>query len=269
VKNDNQKPATAQAETDSACEPLAFIPATLDDAGLSPIQFRMYGHIARRAGNKGHYWESIPNAANHCGVDQRTARKAIRSLEKLNMIRCVKAKAGCTRVFLLTPPSDWSAPPTENDPSQKMRGVQKRQEGGLIECEPSPDKKCEGSPLKKCESKLLPEVSPLKAIPESVDSSRSCEHAPKKNGKVILELVDKSPPYNEAKRLEDWCFQLLGKDEMVNYGSRWRKRIQDDPGTVEKVLGETKSALNERRIRTTPAKYAEDYWARLKGKKPL
>src|SRR5581483_11251533 len=100
-------PPEGQARSATAREPMAFIPAALDDAGLTPIEFRMYGHFSRRAGSDGRFWESIENAAKHCDVDPRTARNAIRALEQRNLIRCVEAKPGHTRVYALTPPSDW------------------------------------------------------------------------------------------------------------------------------------------------------------------
>jgi hypothetical protein len=241
------------------------------------MQMRIYVHGARRAGTKqdGTFWESVPNCARCCGVHEKTARKGIHDLVEMGLWIVILAKPGDTVIYRLAPPVDWKQPLPKNNPSQKVAGVEKGEGSGPAAREGRTPKKREGSGPKIWETKVLPEVSPLKANPEGVEPqskpsspdtnipnslARSCEGEGEKT--LTLKLTSKTVPTNRAKGLEDWCFQLLGKDEMVRCGSRWRERAVSNPTKLEKILAEVKVMLGERKIRTTTAKAAEDLWKR-------
>lgn len=70
-----------------------FIPSWLDDAGLTPAQFRVYCHIARR----GACWESLPSFARCCKMDREGVQKAIRELESKGWIS--KRRTGRTMLL--------------------------------------------------------------------------------------------------------------------------------------------------------------------------
>lgn len=139
----------------------AFIPSFLDDYGLDPYEFRIYAHILRRAGG-GRCWESIPNMARHCRMNEKTARRAVKRLLTLGMIAsCVRQ--GATTEYTVTNPKQW-ATPTKSDPSQirplpnqgggasliREGGPTKLGRGGL------PDLVDEGYPNKEIPIKEIP-----------------------------------------------------------------------------------------------------------------
>lgn len=86
----------------------AFIPAFLDDYGLNSHEFRIYSHIARRAGS-GQCWESIEAIANHCCMDVKTARKAIALLTRARLLR-QQPRSGLTNLITLTHHREWADP---------------------------------------------------------------------------------------------------------------------------------------------------------------
>lgn len=65
-----------------------------------------------------------------------------------------------------------------------------------------------------------------------------------------------------AEWLEEQCVQVLGKDEMAWCGGRWRLRIQDEPGKMERVLAEVKTQQKEGKAIRNSGAYAEDLWQR-------
>jgi hypothetical protein len=58
-------------------------------------------------------------------------------------------------------------------------------------------------------------------------------------------------------------FEAALQVEWTNDAGKWINRIKTDPGKCESVIGETESAAREGRIKTTPARFAEDFWKRL------
>lgn len=85
----------------------AFIPAKLDDFKLTPIEFRLFCHIARRDDSSDHCWESVPNMAKWCGINKLTAWKALKALEGFKLV--VKARRfGRTAIFVVNDSDLWS-----------------------------------------------------------------------------------------------------------------------------------------------------------------
>ena len=82
-----------------------FIPSFLDDFGLDMASFRLYAHIARRAGS-GICWESVPAMAKVCQMDRKTAFKAFAFLQDRKMI-LVERRKGQTSLITLTNHSVW------------------------------------------------------------------------------------------------------------------------------------------------------------------
>jgi hypothetical protein len=96
---------------------LPFIPAELDDAGLSPRAFRLYCHIARR----GDCWAAIETMGATCGLNPKTVRKALAELKSRKAIS-VSERAGQTNLICCVATSLW-APHPKNDPTQNLEGV--------------------------------------------------------------------------------------------------------------------------------------------------
>jgi hypothetical protein len=79
----------------------------------------------------------------------------------------------------------------------------------------------------------------------------------RKNDKAYSTKASKlSIPQREiASRIET----ALG-DEWVNDAGKWINRIKSKLGKCERVIAEVESAAREGRIKTTPARYAEQIW---------
>ncbi|MFN3408374.1 MAG: hypothetical protein ACK45B_05235 [Limisphaerales bacterium] len=90
-----------------------FIPAALDDAGLTPAQFRIFCRICRR----GDCTESVPRMATACGLERKTVWAAIRTLTARGMIRRVK-RFGATSLLVATSPNAWAKPVPNGSPSR-------------------------------------------------------------------------------------------------------------------------------------------------------
>ncbi|MBD2653125.1 helix-turn-helix domain-containing protein [Synechocystis sp. FACHB-383] len=84
----------------------AFITSDLDDFGLDPYAFRIYGRIARRAGGRHGCFESIDNMAKACHMNRDTAYKAIKTLLKHQLI-VKETHKGKTSNYWLTPREQW------------------------------------------------------------------------------------------------------------------------------------------------------------------
>jgi predicted transcriptional regulator len=64
-----------------------FIPAWLDDAGLSPAEFRVLCHLIRRADNKtGIAWPSYASMTESLAMSKSTINRSIASLEKRGLL---------------------------------------------------------------------------------------------------------------------------------------------------------------------------------------
>jgi len=88
-----------------------FIPSFLDDFRLDPMAFRLYAHIARRAGS-GICWESIDRMAEVCQMNRKTAYKSFEILKSQNMILVEKRK-GKTSIITLTNHIVWEPIPNK------------------------------------------------------------------------------------------------------------------------------------------------------------
>ncbi|MCC7518212.1 MAG: helix-turn-helix domain-containing protein [Verrucomicrobiae bacterium] len=92
-----------------------FIRSELDDYILTANQFRVYAHLARRAGTDG-AWPSIKSMARTCRLHGDTVRRCLRCLRQLNLVRA-QARRGATTLYILTPYSDWKKPQSKGPPS--------------------------------------------------------------------------------------------------------------------------------------------------------
>ena len=57
---------------------------------LTPIQFTVYSFLVSSAGQKKVCWPSMKTIAANCGCSVNAAREAVRVLEQMGFIRCVK-----------------------------------------------------------------------------------------------------------------------------------------------------------------------------------
>lgn len=93
-----------------------FIHSELDDLGLDPFTFRIYGRLARRAGERGAF-ESVPNMAKHCKMSERQVRYSLKILLQLNLIRKTE-HPGKPANYTLTDLPEWKNPQEETTKEQ-------------------------------------------------------------------------------------------------------------------------------------------------------
>lgn len=65
----------------------AFVPAWLDDCGLTPTRFRVYCHLRRRAGADGKCYPAAPSIAKTCRISEDTVWPALNDLEHAGLIK--------------------------------------------------------------------------------------------------------------------------------------------------------------------------------------
>jgi hypothetical protein len=75
-----------------------FIHSSIDEAGLSPVAFRVLAHICRRAG-EGNCWAAAKTISETCRINIKSARKAVAELERMGWIE-VQKRAGQTSVLI-------------------------------------------------------------------------------------------------------------------------------------------------------------------------
>ncbi|AUB43522.1 Periplasmic protein TonB, links inner and outer membranes (plasmid) [Nostoc flagelliforme CCNUN1] len=85
---------------------LPVVPSYFDEYGLEPMEYRLYAHIVRRAG-KNSCFESIPNMARSCLMNEKTVRKSLRVLVAARLIKVVQERKGRTSIYELTQPGEW------------------------------------------------------------------------------------------------------------------------------------------------------------------
>ena len=74
-----------------------------------------------------------------------------------------------------------------------------------------------------------------------------------------------------ARKLSTGQWELAGRMEIalgvqwVNDAGKWVNRIKANFGKSERVIAEVESAEKEKRIKTTPAQYAENIWKEFSG----
>ena len=125
-----------------------FVHSRLDDYGLPAPAFRVYCHLARRAG-RGSAWPAVAGIARICRLHPQTVRKALRLLTAHRLL-LNEPRHGTTTIYRLTPASAWR-PPTRIDgnPSETDTPVSVSQGSPVmrIQGQPSETNADEGNPL--------------------------------------------------------------------------------------------------------------------------
>lgn len=134
---------------------LVFIHSRLDDYGLSSPQFRVYAHLARRAGS-GAAWPAVATIAGICQLHPQTVREALRVLVDHRLITRT-LRPGTTPIYRLTPAAHWQPPtritgnPSESDapPSISETTPAKQIQGHPYEIDGAEGNPIEGNPTKE------------------------------------------------------------------------------------------------------------------------
>lgn len=107
-----------------------FVHSALDNAGLSPQCFRVYCHLARRAGVGG-AWPALDSIAETCRIRREGVQEHLQTLLESGMLLKEK-RPGTSSVYKLTPPSTWTVthrPSFRGTPSASFRGTGIGKEG--------------------------------------------------------------------------------------------------------------------------------------------
>lgn len=89
-----------------------LVHAELDDYGLDPYAFRVYAHLARRAGQHGVHWETVRNTAEICRMSPRRVHDALQLLVDQGLVT-KQTYRGQASEYRLTPRREWRPPLTE------------------------------------------------------------------------------------------------------------------------------------------------------------
>jgi len=115
-----------------------FVRSELDDARLTPHEFRIYAHIARRS----NCFASLESMADICQMSQATIKRVLASLKEKGMIDLI-SRPGTTHLISITPPRVWSDQTWANiELSRKvvLHGVERLEpssQGATLDGEPS------------------------------------------------------------------------------------------------------------------------------------
>ncbi|WP_407573002.1 helix-turn-helix domain-containing protein [Deinococcus altitudinis] len=84
-----------------------FVHSAIDDYPLTTEEFRVYAHIARRAG-LGEAWPAIASIALKCRIHEDTARRCVHALTAYRLLSVEdRSKQGKTNVYRITRASVW------------------------------------------------------------------------------------------------------------------------------------------------------------------
>ena len=86
-----------------------FVHSRLDDYGLPASVFRVYCHLARRAGS-GAAFPAVASIARICRLHPQTVRQALRVLVQHRLITR-EPRPGTTPIYRLTPAAQWQTEP--------------------------------------------------------------------------------------------------------------------------------------------------------------
>jgi biotin operon repressor len=101
-----------------------FIPAWLDEAGLSQAEFRVFCHLCRRACNDaGVAWPSYDSIGEVCGMGRATVARCLRELEKRGLIVKDGKPFGGSSRYRITPPPTVSNEERLDDSNSLTRGT--------------------------------------------------------------------------------------------------------------------------------------------------
>ena len=111
---------------------------------------------------------------------------------------------------------------------------------------------------------------PAECPPSAPERTETKERNGKKEEKGIeaklgaREPMELTEPGKVLLNLISLCKTVLGEEEMKRQHKRWTDRAMTEPGRLGRVLAEIRVMALESKIKTTPAKAAEDLWKRFK-----
>lgn len=211
-----------------------FIQSELDDYGLSPIEFRAYARIARRAGGDNKLTESVPNMAGVFGVAEVTVRRALQVLCLCGLIS-KKERPGWTPEYTLNEQDKWRDKAELTSVRGAVLHPKKRSETLITTDGGNPDHQTRERVITTDTTPSSPETdegTPRKVVPESTPPL-----PPKKTYKPPVEIeVGPPPPYTGSeflRQLRD--FEVHRKKMKCPLNELSRVRIYNALGKVDEA----------------------------------
>lgn len=229
-----------------------FVHSRLDDYGLPAPVFRVYCHLARRAG-RGSAWPAVAGIARVCRVHPQTARKALRVLIEHRLV-LPEIRPGRTTLYRLTAPSVWQPPkhidgdPSETDTpvSVSQGGTAKAVQGRPSEMDTAEGNPSEGNPNKGTQiPPKAPKGANVKDTALSLSPAESIYAAyPKKVGRpaalrAIRRALTKCPFDSLLERTRLYAQTCNVPAQFIPHPSTWfnQERFNDDPATWRRTVG--------------------------------
>ena len=219
-----------------------FVHSKLDDLGLKAETFRVYCHLARRAG-AGYAYPGLRSIAVTCRLNVKTVRKCIDKLEQLGMV-IVTERVGYAPLYLLTESGKWHTP-TTLDPSQM-----EPQTPTTLGHRPLPNEATKGNPLKGNPKKVIHKLDEdaeriYNLYPRKIAKAgaiKAITKAIKDTGNAAaIEAATKS----YAKAVAAWPED---DKKFIPFPSTWFNRgsYEDDPGEWERKPDKRFDAPNQK-----------------------
>ena len=105
ILKENQDPSETKSTENKYRSPIN-LHSQLDDYGLDPYEFRVYSHVARRAGRHRVCYSKVSDMATVCKMSPRKVRYSLRFLCEAGLISEEK-RQGRTTQYRLKPMDEW------------------------------------------------------------------------------------------------------------------------------------------------------------------
>lgn len=206
-----------------------FVLAQLDDVGLSKSEFRIFGHLVRRAGDDGLSYDSLHTISGIVFIRTRAIRYILRRLEKRNAILPIRRPGHTTAYRINHDIASWT--PLAAD-RRKADASTKQFEHAINAGELAQD-----------------------AAKGVQDDGNGLPGVKRRRIGAALE-----------REFMDTLKTLLGDDEMRRNGGFWRTLLRENPDKMERCMADVSEVLKSRpdEIQTTPAQYLQSLWSTFK-----
>lgn len=102
----------------------------------------------------------------------------------------------------------------------------------------------------------------------SVTVECECKHCGRRftvdlHSQLLETLCSKAHVTTEEERLLAQCFKVIGRDNMVVFGSHWRWKAQNEPKKLHRVLDELAACQREGKHIRDAGAYAAYLWGQF------
>lgn len=220
-----------------------FIPAWLDDLGLTATEYRVFCNLTRRSGGDGKCHPAISSITKTCRISENTAWKALRKLEVMGLIVREKHFRNSNRYQVATspPPERITAKETVAQfESPQFEGCQSPQNR---RCQSPQKRGCKGTPMKVLQLRSSLSITDFYSLDEKADGKPSAiaeqiyQSYPRKVGRVaalkaITKAMKAKDPQWLLERVEAYAKAIAWQErQYIPHPATWFNggRYDDDP----------------------------------------